>query len=254
MSIPGFINPAVYDIGLTSGGSVDLYSLCFHDINDGGTNANGFGPGFKTVSGYDLCTGWGSPTAALIDQLATLKPLTPNQPLGLIRFVIKTGGDGLRGNGNGNGTGITADVILKDNSQFAVTLHSMDDPAGFENDSTHTLDFQIPDTVNPPLTPSHGIAGVRINIQEHYSFPATADNWNIVNLSVSLFNNPNGPFACQLNPKGTNQLQDGDVGLVRLSENADNSGSGPSSQIFPTGPGSGVSAHEEGNEHAASLS
>jgi hypothetical protein len=180
-----------------------------------------------------------TPKPALIDQLSSMTPLKPNTPLGLIRFVIQTGDDDLRGNGNGNGTGATADVFLHDNTSFSVTLHSLDDPQGFDNHSTHILDLPIPDTVDPPLTPSHGIAGVRINIIENYSTPATSDNWNIAGLSVSLFNDPKGPFVCQLNLKGTSTLQDGHIGLVRLSEHPGNSGVGPSSPIFKTGPGSG---------------
>jgi subtilase family serine protease len=56
----GFINPAVYNIGIGSG-----YGAAFHDITVGG---NG---GFSAVTGYDLVTGWGSPNGAgLINALA----------------------------------------------------------------------------------------------------------------------------------------------------------------------------------------
>lgn len=54
----GFINPALYTIGLGSS-----YDTDFHDITSGG-NKDG------TTVGYDLSTGWGSPNgAALIDAL-----------------------------------------------------------------------------------------------------------------------------------------------------------------------------------------
>jgi len=54
----GFINPALYTIGL----GVD-YGLDFHDITSGGNTLG-------TTSGYDLSTGWGSPKgSALIDAL-----------------------------------------------------------------------------------------------------------------------------------------------------------------------------------------
>jgi subtilase family serine protease len=56
----GFVNPAVYNIGVGSG-----YSTAFHDITSGG---NG---GFTAVAGYDLVTGWGSPNGSgLINALA----------------------------------------------------------------------------------------------------------------------------------------------------------------------------------------
>jgi len=47
----GFLNPALYAIGVGSS-----YDSDFHDIVSG---SNG---GFKAVTGYDLVTGWGSPT------------------------------------------------------------------------------------------------------------------------------------------------------------------------------------------------
>jgi subtilase family serine protease len=63
----GFINPAIYQIGKGSG-----YAMAFHDITTG-NNANSSSAGkFNAVLGYDLCTGWGTPTgnglvSALLD-------------------------------------------------------------------------------------------------------------------------------------------------------------------------------------------
>jgi len=55
----GFLNPALYAIGVGSS-----YDTDFHDIVSG---SNG---GFKAVTGYDLVTGWGSPNGpALINAL-----------------------------------------------------------------------------------------------------------------------------------------------------------------------------------------
>jgi subtilase family serine protease len=55
----GFINPALYTIGLGSN-----YNTDFHDITSGGNTLG-------TTVGYDLSTGWGSPNgSALIDALA----------------------------------------------------------------------------------------------------------------------------------------------------------------------------------------
>jgi len=54
----GFINPALYDIGLSSS-----YDTDFHDIASGSN-------GYSATSGYDLATGWGSPNGtALISAL-----------------------------------------------------------------------------------------------------------------------------------------------------------------------------------------
>jgi subtilase family serine protease len=67
----GYINPAVYAIG--QGGS---YPLVFHDITTGdniSTRSNGK---FSAVAGFDLCTGWGTPTGALISAL-----VSPGSPI-----------------------------------------------------------------------------------------------------------------------------------------------------------------------------
>jgi subtilase family serine protease len=63
----GFINPALYNLGMSSS-----YSGGFHDITSGGNPpATGDGSGFNAVPGYDLVTGWGSPAGVgLINQLA----------------------------------------------------------------------------------------------------------------------------------------------------------------------------------------
>ena len=54
----GFINPAVYTIGLGAN-----YHTDFHDVTSGSN-------GFTATPGYDLATGWGSPNgAALINDL-----------------------------------------------------------------------------------------------------------------------------------------------------------------------------------------
>jgi hypothetical protein len=62
----GFVNPALYAIGKGSG-----YSAAFHDITTGNNFRNARSTRFVAVSGYDLCTGWGTPAGqALIDALA----------------------------------------------------------------------------------------------------------------------------------------------------------------------------------------
>ncbi|HZT22215.1 MAG TPA: protease pro-enzyme activation domain-containing protein [Verrucomicrobiae bacterium] len=62
----GLLNPALYAIGTGSN-----YTACFHDITTGnniGTNTPGL---YYAVSGYDLCTGWGTPNGInLINALA----------------------------------------------------------------------------------------------------------------------------------------------------------------------------------------
>jgi kumamolisin len=53
----GFINPALYNLGAGSD-----YDTDFHDITSGSN-------GYSATTAYDLVTGWGSPTASLINAL-----------------------------------------------------------------------------------------------------------------------------------------------------------------------------------------
>jgi uncharacterized repeat protein (TIGR01451 family) len=62
----GFINPAIYKIGLSPG-----YATNFHDVTVGSNTNAGSPTQFLAVRGYDLCTGWGSPIGQnLINALA----------------------------------------------------------------------------------------------------------------------------------------------------------------------------------------
>jgi subtilase family serine protease len=55
----GFLNPTIYAENVTSS-----YSTGFHDITSGKSGS------FSAATGYDLVTGWGSPKAGLITELA----------------------------------------------------------------------------------------------------------------------------------------------------------------------------------------
>jgi subtilase family serine protease len=62
----GFLNPLIYQIGQSS-----FYSGAFHDITTG-NNTNSYSPtNFFATTGYDLCTGWGTPNGTnLLNLLA----------------------------------------------------------------------------------------------------------------------------------------------------------------------------------------
>jgi hypothetical protein len=67
----GFINPAIYHIGTNAN-----YTSCFHDITVG-NNTSGSSPGkFYAVAGYDLVTGWGSPSGSNLINVLSGPPLT----------------------------------------------------------------------------------------------------------------------------------------------------------------------------------
>jgi kumamolisin len=57
----GFLNPTIYQQNATSSAT---YALDFHDITSGTSGS------FSAVTGYDLVTGWGSPTPSLLSTLA----------------------------------------------------------------------------------------------------------------------------------------------------------------------------------------
>ena len=157
-----------------------------------------------------------------------------------IRFTIKTGDDDAGGGLHGSDQ--TADVFLKlqdgTSPKFTFMLRQRSEP-NWENQSIHTVDFQIPSLASPLI----GITGVQINLKQDNP-DISADNWDVASLSVSLFNSPfsDDKSLCELNLVGSTRLQDGSTGLVRLSKNPGDSGNGPSSPRYdPAGPGSGCS-------------
>ncbi len=81
----GFLNPALYAVGKGS-----AYPNVFHDIRTGNNFSTNSPTSFVAVSGYDLCTGWGSPSSSgLIDALLNppLDPLRISPRLGVITQV-----------------------------------------------------------------------------------------------------------------------------------------------------------------------
>ena len=74
---PGFINPAVYAIAAGPN-----YTSCFHDITTGDNVWPGSANLFHAVTGYDLCTGLGTPNGInLINALAaSVNPVTHLSP------------------------------------------------------------------------------------------------------------------------------------------------------------------------------
>ena len=76
-SAVGFLNPAIYAIGKGTS-----YASGFHDTTAGNNYTTTSSPKFSAVTGYDLCTGWGTPAGtALINALAgTPDPLRVSVP------------------------------------------------------------------------------------------------------------------------------------------------------------------------------
>ncbi len=70
----GFVNPAIYAIGKGTS-----YASLLHDITTGNNTSSTSPNEFYATTGYDLCSGWGTPKgASLINALTT-----PPDPLGI---------------------------------------------------------------------------------------------------------------------------------------------------------------------------
>jgi len=114
----GFLNPDIYSIGKGSN-----YTASFHDITVGNNTSHHSRNMFFAVTGYDLCTGWGTPTGtnlinALAPQTQPTQPQLTTQPpsitFGLVASgqstnrqfqVINTGGQPLTGTATANNAG-----------------------------------------------------------------------------------------------------------------------------------------------------
>lgn len=145
----GFLNPAIYNIGLSG-----TYTNDFHDITTG-NNTNGFNPiSWAATNGYDLCTGWGTPTGAyLISAIAGVPPgfgllqLTFDPPSGSTLIStsaqpIQVAVSDLIAIQNAKVTGMIA------GSSNLTFLDNGKSPDSAANDGTYTALLQVPASGN----------------------------------------------------------------------------------------------------------
>src|SRR3984957_19310092 len=105
----GFMNPTLYAIGNNAAN----YAAAIHDIATGYT-------GFSALPGYDLTTGWGSPTGqALINDISAL-PATPSFTLAATPASVQAGST----------TTSTIQVTVQNGFSAAVTLSLSGLPTG----------------------------------------------------------------------------------------------------------------------------
>lgn len=146
----GFLNPALYSVATGTS-----YSSDFHDITVGNNLTAGQSTWFSAVAGYDLVTGWGSPTGQnLIDALAGpqvpgfwLEPaagvisLTPGKSA--TNTVTITDAGSFTGNVNlavtGLPTGVTASWSQNPASSTTVLTLSADSSITTASSSTITI-------------------------------------------------------------------------------------------------------------------
>ncbi len=106
----GFINPALYTIGLGSN-----YDNDFHDITSGSN-------GYSATLGYDLATGWGSPNGSglISDLLSTIT--APG-------FGLTASSPTLTAAPGGSGTATISSTVLN-GFKSAITLSASGEPSG----------------------------------------------------------------------------------------------------------------------------
>lgn len=84
----GFLNPALYALGKSA-----AYGSAFHDITTGNNTSSDSPNQFDATTGYDLCTGWGTPAGqALVNALAGGVPTLGVQPAAGLAPIGAVGG------------------------------------------------------------------------------------------------------------------------------------------------------------------
>ncbi len=239
----GFLNDTIYPIGLTRGlpGAGDLYTPAFHDIADGVFNQdpqpNTLGLGFPAVGGYDLATGWGSPSCALLRLLSSASPLTP-QAFSQVYAHIESGPDGLN-----DATSVDLVVNTTDPNLAPPPFHvKLQGEAGWGDGTTHDLDaLPLPAALNPAQ-----IASVTVTLFENGQGGSHADNWDLGGIQVRLGTaQPGAAWGCLVDVSGNGSCDanqpschsgtlgnTSDTGAARLSETVSDSGQGPSATFL----------------------
>jgi hypothetical protein len=182
----GYMNPVLYGIGATMGLPVDLYSKCFHDVADGYSNWNAQANAtqiYPSVPGYDLSTGWGTPTCGLVQQLSTFSPLTAYEEIELVVGAL--------GNVRQD-SDVRADIYAADNKTVLATqsIKNQGD-GGYQAGDVR----QFPNITLPYPVTSDDIGNIVITLTSHDSFPEGDDNWDMGSLQARLVNPGNAEMC-----------------------------------------------------------
>ncbi|HEY1662150.1 MAG TPA: immunoglobulin domain-containing protein [Verrucomicrobiae bacterium] len=202
----GFLNPALYAIGAGTN-----YAACFHDITTGsniGTNTPGF---YNATNGYDLCTGWGTPTGTnLINELAPY-PYIATQPAtqvgtngNNVSFIVVAGGQpAFSYRWLFNGTNLPAGGNVSGNSSSTLTLTAVS--------FTNAGNYSVVVTNNYGSVTSH-VAGLTVIALP--SFTAQPTNLTILsgdNAGFSATASGTAPLSYQWQKNGTNLANGGNL-------------------------------------------
>lgn len=149
----GFLNPTIYALGESSN-----YTFDFHDTTTG-NNFFSFSPTkFAAVTGYDLCTGWGSPNGtALINALAG----TPNTGTSKIIYYQ----DSFSRSGELNGS--TPDIANTGGNHWTVSTG----PGAYATNGGAVYDRNV--AYDAAYLPVNGSSGVTLDGTKNFTLSAT---------------------------------------------------------------------------------
>ncbi len=146
----GFLNPAIYTIGKGS-----IYGSVFHDTTTGDNKWDGSPTLFSAVTGYDLCTGWGTPAGQNLINALTIG----GTPDGIMEVIITPPNLTTLLQGSiqpvfvqvYDGLGVTnANVTATVNGGTNVVLVNTGvAPDKIANDSIYSANFSVPNATNP---------------------------------------------------------------------------------------------------------
>jgi len=135
----GFINPTIYQQNVGAS-----YGTNFHDITSGTSGS------YSAVTGYDLVTGWGSPTPALVNALAGTQTQTPDFTIAASPSSL-TVTQGSSGNSivsiSGIGGFSSAVSLSASNLPSGVTVGF--NPTSISGSQTSTATFTVASTATP---------------------------------------------------------------------------------------------------------
>ncbi|HXC37039.1 MAG TPA: protease pro-enzyme activation domain-containing protein [Candidatus Acidoferrales bacterium] len=223
----GFINPAVYDIGLSAN-----YENCFHDITTGNNTNTTVGNEYFATNGYDLCTGWGTPTGSNLINALTAPPITltitpntgfnatglpggPFAPASQVYSLTNIGGSSFKwslGNTSswlvasitngtlaaGKGTNVTISVSANADTLGGGTYPATVTFTNISSNYVESLQFTLDVTESLIVAPA---AGFNVSGAEGGPFTATSEDFTLTNSgAVSLNWQAAGPVWLNLSP------------------------------------------------------
>ncbi len=193
-STVGFLNPTIYQQNVNA----STYAANFHDIKSGTSGS------YSAVTGFDLVTGWGSPTAALVTALSGPPPAG---------FSISASPSSVTVNGGSNGS-TTINSAVTGGFSDAITLSATGQPSGV------TIGF-----TNNPISPGNStsmtIAVTAGTAGGTYPITVTGSSGSTVETTTVNLTIPGATPAFTLNASPTSlTVKRGSTGNVTITTTA----------------------------------